>query len=244
MIELAKGTLRLLLFNILSFTLFGCASSEVSRDAAANMDMGVKNAKGFFSGDTNIDDSYGNASQATKGALLGGAAGAITGGLSSAVGMVPGTAVGAILGASYGSYIDSKTTLRDRLDNRGANVIVLGDQILIVIPSARLFEPMTANLKPQAYDTLQLVANYINQYTTMLVKVSAYTASSGSPSGDLALSSDEAQQVSKALQLSGVNARVLYAEGYGGTHLVTNNASGWDESDNYRIEITLEKLYV
>ena len=241
-----KGIFQLLsLFIIFSSVLSGCASSDVSRDASSNVDVGVQNAKNLYGDAMNgdVSDSYQNASQAAKGAMLGGAAGAATGALSSGLGVIPGAATGAILGAAYGSYIDTNVSLQDKLENRGANIIVLGDQILIVVPSARLFNPMTATLKPQAYSTLYKVAQYINSYTKMLVKVTAYTDDSGTSSIDLALSKQQAERVAKVLLASGIDARVLYAVGAGGTRLVTKNSMDWD-SDNYRIEITLEKLYV
>src|SRR5579862_4917875 len=152
----------------LSILFSGCASSNVSRQAAANMDMGERNAKNFFGpGDSEIADAYQNASQTTKGAIIGGTTGAVTGAVSS-VGFVPGTAVGLILGASYGSYIDANTTLQDQLENRGATVVVLGDQILIVLSSDRIFHNCSASIKSQAISTLNLTARYINNYTKML----------------------------------------------------------------------------
>ncbi len=236
------------IFLLLTCFLFlsACASSNVSREAASNVDMGVQNAKNL--GDQlmahNLADSYQNSSQATKGAILGGVAGAATGAaFTGSIGVIPGTAIGIIAGASYGSYIDANTTLRDRLINRGANIIVLGDQILIVIPSARLFDPMTATLKPHAYSTLGMVSQYINQYTKMMVKVTAYTGCGSSDEVNMALSKQEADNVAKVLLASGVDARILYSEGAGSSRLVTADRNNWD-SDNYRIEITLEKLYV
>ena len=227
------------------FILYACASSNVSREASSNVDMGVQNAKNFSdTTDNSIGDAYQNSSQATKGAILGGTAGAVTGALTSAVGIIPGAATGLILGASYGSYIDTNTTLQDRMENRGATVIVLGDQILIAIPSARLFSYMSADIKPQAYTTLELITQYINQYTKTLVKVSAYTADSGSERVDFALSKQQAENVAKFLLANGIDARILYAEGYGVTRPIVKNSLDWAESDNYRIEITLEKLYV
>ena len=230
---------------IVCCTLFGCASSEVSRQAASNVDMGTQNANNLVDGTgDSFSDMYQNSSQATKGAVLGGTTGAVFGAFSSGLGVIPAAATGAILGASYGSYIDSQTTLKDKLENRGATIIVLGDQILIVFPSYRLFQAMTAELKPGGYDTLALVTQYVNQYTKMLVKVSAYTDDSGSRRVDLALSQQQADKVEKILLLDGIDARLLYASGYGGAHLVERNSEDWDGSDNYRIEITLEKLYV
>lgn len=229
---------------IISLFLSACASSPVSRTAASNVDMGVNNAKGFTSGygENDVTQTYINSSQTTKGVILGGTAGAITGAFASGVGVIPGTAAGAILGGSYGAYIDSLTTLRDKLENRGATIIELGDQILVVIPSSSLFMPQTAKLQPQAYSTIRLLACYINTYIKMLVKVSAYTNDTGSERVDLALSKEQAQTVARVLNGYDVDARVLYADGYGGTHLVERNSLDWDHSENYRIEITLEKL--
>lgn len=243
---LGSQKIRLFCLSIItSLFLSACASSNVSRDAASNVDMGVDNAKSMADNLSNasIADAYGNSTQATKGAIIGGTTGGVAGALTSGVGFIPGAAVGTIFGASYGSYIDANTTLEDRLENRGANIVVLGDQILIVIPSSRLFEVNTSRIKPAAYSTLDMVTQYINKYTKMLVKVSAYTSNNGTESVDQVLSDEQAQHVAKYLASAGLNSRVLYASGYGGSRIVTRNSDGWD-SDNYRIEITLEKLEV
>jgi len=244
-ISFSKKIWLLAVITVLSFALMSCASSDVSRDTSANIDLGMQNARNLVddAGNSSIGDSYQNASQAAKGAIIGGTAGAVTGLLSPPLGFFPGTAIGMILGAAYGGFIDSNTDLNDQLANRGANVVVLGDQILIVLPSARIFQDNSSTIRPQAYTTLKLVARYINGYTKMLVKVAAYTDATGSNSIDLALSQQQADQVAKFLLASGMDSRVLYAAGYGGTHLVQKNTLDWN-SDNYRIEITLEKLYV
>lgn len=243
----AGKKIHLLSFLVIScFILCSCASSTVSRDAASNVDMGVQNAKNLVEGasDGDIADSYQNSSQRAKGILLGGAAGAGIGALASPIGAVGGAAVGAILGGSYGTYIDTFTSYQDQLENRGATIIVLGDQILIVLPSARIFQAMTPTIKADAYSTLKIVAAYINRYTKMLVKISAYTNAVGPSAVDLSISQQQANSVAKFLVASGLNARLTYAVGYGSTHLIQKPNCSWDDNDNYRIEITLEKLYV
>lgn len=233
-------------FLLLIFILSGCASSDAARDAADNIDLGVRNAKKLAAGVVNGDiaDSYQNTSQTAKGVLFGSAAGAITGAFVSSVGVLPGTAMGLIMGGAYGSYIDSQTTLLDRLENRGVQIVIIGDQILMVIPSARIFRPYTADIKPSSYKTIAMIATFINLYTKMLVKVSAYTNDTGSPRVDAALSAQQSKNMANMLIASGVNARLLYAAGCGGSKLVAPNSLDWDESPNYRIEITFEKLYV
>lgn len=239
-----KITKAALISVVSAWFLVGCASSDVSRDAQANVDLGVQNVRGLVDSGQGISESYWNASQAQKGALLGASAGVAAGIAYSSLGWVPGGLVGAVLGASYGAYIDAHTTLKDQLENRGVTVVTLGDQILVVIPSARVFYAMTPNIKPAAYSTLNLVGTYINQYTKMLVKVSAYTNCSAAHAYDVSLSQQQANSVVRYFTAIGLDARVLYAAGFGGTHLVNRNDDRWDANDNYRIEITLEKLPV
>jgi len=162
--------------------------------------------------------------------------------MANGVGALPGVAVGLIFGASYGAYIDANINLKDRLENRGVNIVELGDQVLIVVPSSRLFMSESSVIRPEAFITLDLVTEYLNRYTKMLVKVAAYTDNSGSKRVDLCISEQQAQSVAKFFMLNGLDARLLYAAGYGGSRLITRNSG--EGSDNNRIEITLEKLYV
>lgn len=231
-------------FIIMTFAMTGCASSGVQREAASSVDLGVQNAKNLLyqAADGDIADTYQNTSQTAKGALLGGAAGALTGGVS-AIGVAPGAIVGGILGASYGAYIDSTTNRKDRIENRGIQVVKLGDQILVVVPSARIFSEMTAVVKPQAFTTIGMIANYLNRFVMTTVRVAAYTDDGGNPDVDIALSKQQAEVFAKLLNAHGLNARLLYAVGCGSTHLVEKSDGDWD-SDNFRIEITLEKMYV
>jgi outer membrane protein OmpA-like peptidoglycan-associated protein len=238
------GTLLTLL--LYCFILAGCAYSDVERNVTSNIDKGLENTRVKVSAtsESSIADSYQNASQQTKGALLGGAAGGLTGAAISSVGIIPGMLVGSIFGASYGSYIDSRATVADRLQNRGATIVVLGDHVLIVLPSARIFEDMSSKIKPDAYSTLNLVARYINQYTKMLVKISSYTNHMNSADIALCLSQEQAESISRYFVATGLDARLLYAVGYGGMNPVQRSTNAWNENDNYRIEITLEKEYV
>ncbi len=236
---------HLLLLASCLFLLAGCASSGVARSSASGVDKTVQGSKDLYNAATDESDmagSYQNTSQTTKGAMIGGAIGAISGTMSSRIGILPAAGLGAVVGAAFGAYIDAHTTLVDRLENRGVSVVVLGDQVLIVVASSRLFQPASANLYPQAYSTLDMVAKFINQYDKVMVKISAYTNPLGPPNVNLALSQGQAHAVEKYLLETGMDARVIYAQGYGGTHLVEPLSKNWDGSDNYRVEITLEKL--
>lgn len=237
--------LFVVLLSLLSL-LCACASSNVSRTASGNVDLGRENVARLSNDATagDLTGQYQNMSQKSRGALLGGAAGGAAGGLiGSSVGAIPGVIAGVLLGASYGAYIDSETSLRDKIENRGGIIVELGDRILIVFPSVRLFNEMSPRLRSGAYSTLALTAQYINRFTKMLVKVSVYTNDDTALS-HAALSQKQANAVADALLAQGIDARVLYAKGYGSKQFVESTDLSWDESLNYRVEILLEKLYV
>lgn len=243
-----KTWLSIISFLLISLFLFlqGCASSNVTREANDNAAVGYENASSSIAslGNGSIADSYANTSQAAKGAIVGGVAGAATGSLIHGVGLVPGLAVGAILGGAYGAYIDSNISSYDQLENRGVKMIVLGDHIMVVIPSDHLFNSMTPVIKPGAYSTLDLIAAYINKNHTMTVKVTAYTSSAGSERVNLALSKEQAESIVRYLWQKNINTRMMTAIGMGGTHPVMDDTTGWSSNLNYRIEITMEKMPV
>jgi outer membrane protein OmpA-like peptidoglycan-associated protein len=235
-----------ILLSCLASSLLGCASSGVSRGAANQVDTAYENSNALLThaADNDPADAYQNAPQTTKGIIIGATAGAITGAVTSGtVGLLPGLAGGAALGGFLGAYVDYHTTIIDQLENRGVKVVVLGDQIMLMLPGEQLFKGMTPKINYQAYSTLDLVSTYINLYASMLVKISAYTNDTGDTAVNCAVSQQQANAVQKYLWKH-INTRVMTAKGYGGTHLLESNNLDWGQGLNYRIEITLEKLPV
>ncbi len=238
--------IMLCFFSVILFSLQGCASSAAGRGAAGSADQAYLEtdyAMRHFGDSGDVSTAYQNSSQTAKGVVIGGVVGAAAGSATSPVGGVAGFGLGAIFGGALGKYIDSHTTLADKLENRHVRVIEMGDQILIVINSTTLFYPNTSNIRSDAYDTLDLVSQYINSKTNMSVKIAAYTSAAEPERITRPLSQQQADHVMKYLWNRHINTRLLYAEGGGSSKLVTANTANWD-SDNYRVEITLEKLPV
>lgn len=226
---------------VIFFILEGCAASDLSRQAASQVDAVYDSAVDIRER-TDPLGAYQTANQATKGGLVGGATGAIAGTFINGVGTVPGALGGAVFGAALGAYIDQHTTWRDRLENVGGQVITLGDQVKIILPSSLLFHSMTSTLNNAAYPTLNLVAQYLRSLTKIAVRVAAYTNATGPKRLNQQISQEQAKRVARYLWEQGVNARLLTAAGYGGTHLVAQNSFDWNQGDNYRVEITVEQL--
>lgn len=233
-------------FSVILFSLQGCASSAAGRGAASSADQAYLDtdyAMRHFGDAGDVSTAYQNSSQTAKGMVIGGVVGAAAGSATSPVGGMAGFGLGAIFGGALGKYIDSHTTLADKLENRHVRVIEIGDQIMIVINSTTLFYSNTSNIRLDAYDTLDLVSEYISRYPNISVKIVAYTSAAEPERVSRPLSQQQADNVLKYLWNRHINTRVLYAEGAGSSKLVTANTADWN-SDNYRVEITLEKLPV
>ena|SRR5579872_5008981 len=236
---------KILAFIFIPVFLQGCASSDVSRNASGEFQKTYQGASSAFNSDSvSASEAYQGSSQTTKGVMIGGATGAVVGGIASGwSGVLPGAAGGAIFGGAIGAYIDSKTSIADQIINRGNQVIILGDQILIVLPSQNVFVEGTSTLQPYSYKTLDLVSEFISGYPNISVKVTAYTGSNGPDRISRSLTQEQANAVVKYLWRTKINTRLLYAEGGDGSKPVTESVSDWAGA-NYRVEITLEKLPV
>jgi len=220
----------------------GFASFAAERAAAGEADKAYITTEYDINhaNEGSFSDTYQNSDQTSKGMVFGSATGAAAGGLSS-MGVVPGILTGAIIGGAIGAYIDQTATPRDRLENRGVKTIILGDQIMLIMPSAIVFNPFTPDIRPTAYTTLDAVAEFVNTYPNMTVKISAYTSQMSPCAVNLALSAQQAANIEKYLRRKEVNTRILTAAGYGGSNPIVKDDGSW-ASDNYRIEITLERV--
>lgn len=240
--EVKVSVVRLVLSSLLAIALAGCASSSVSKSAANQVDSVYQNTTHTMEhmGDNDLA-AYPNTSGVVQGASAGAVTGALAIGFTSATagGAMIGAAGGAVVGGVLGAYLNHNATTIEKLENHGAKVFVLGDQVMIVVPSGQLFRDVTPTIYPQAYTTLDLVAKMARGYTTMAIRVSAYTDGAGPDKVYRAVSQQQAEAVVKYLWPR-VNTRVLSAAGYGNQHLVERVGG----AQNSRIEIVFEALPV
>lgn len=232
--------------SVIATSLFlqGCASSDITHTASAQAHSVYASGDSFLgrADGASPKDSWADAAQIEKGALIGGAAGALAGGLSG-VGWFPGAAGGAIFGGAMGAWVDSHVTPADELINQGNSVMTLGDQVRIVLPSDHLFQDNSSELTAYSYATLDTVVRLVRQYPNVSITVAAYADPSLSDRATNALTEQQANHVMKYLWRAGINTRLLYAAGYGGARPVAP-AGESIPGDNDRVEITLEKLPV
>jgi outer membrane protein OmpA-like peptidoglycan-associated protein len=129
-----------------------------------------------------------------------------------------------------------------KLQEKGVKLIEIGDNVTFVLPSDRFFIERTPMLDGDYFYTLNLVALYLCCLDKINVKVAAYTDCTSDPLRNLALSRAQAKAVLNYLWRRGVDARVMYAVGYGGLNSIATNYNCCGQSQNRRVEISFRRI--
>ncbi len=183
-------------------------------------------------------------SSTAKGAGAGAVTGAVVGGVSGA--SVPVSAgVGAAIGGVLGYIFSQHPTVLQSLGASGVSVMRLGDNVTIIIPSQKLFVDYSVKISSSGDNILQQVAKLLQPMNKVKISIAAYAAAPRQSERDLFLTEKQAQVVSNYFWDHDMDARMIYAVGYGGGHpiqyqpnLALNSVVG--DYTNYRVEITLK----
>jgi outer membrane protein OmpA-like peptidoglycan-associated protein len=119
----------------------------------------------------------------------------------------------------------------------GVKIVQVGETITVVLPSDKLFYPDSANINPCFLPVLKAASDYIFCYEKMSVKIGAYTDNRCAPVRNCALSQAQAQVIAKALWCNGIDARLLFAVGYGPDYPIASNFTCQGRIQNRRVEI-------
>lgn len=141
--------------------------------------------------------------------------------------------------------LSQNTTILNSLNGYNVSVMQLGDSIIITIPSQELFLGYSVQFSSSANTILNQVAQLLEPMQKVKITIAAYAESMVQSEKDLFLTEKQAQAVSHYFWDHHVDARMLYAIGYGGGHPVQyapnkaiNDIVG--DRENYRVEITLK----
>lgn len=99
------------------------------------------------------------------------------------------------------------------------------------------FETGKATLKPESQEQLKNIAEILNAYPKVSIKLGGYTDNTGNPQANLELSRQRAESVMADLAKLGVDAARLQADGYGQEHPVADNSTEEGRAKNRRIDM-------
>lgn len=188
-------------------------------------------------------DRYPPPGPTKAGLVTGAASGAVIGGIAAGgIGAGLGSIMGGVIGASFGNIIASHYTMVDKLQYNGVQVIQLGDEVKLILPSDRFFTSDSSLLNINYYPILAETTQFLSQFHKITIKIAGYTDNQGTWQRNLALSRAQARHIMAYLWSYGVDTRLIYAAGYGSENPIASNSTAKGRQLNRRIEITLRKI--
>ncbi|EHL29521.1 type IVB secretion system protein IcmN/DotK [Legionella drancourtii] len=128
-----------------------------------------------------------------------------------------------------------------KLRKKGVTVVTIGQDYMISIPAAYLFEPQTPHIKWKAYKLLNEVAIFIKQFRKISIYIDSYSSKYVSPQREHALTLARSRIVSEYLWSQGVDSRFIFTQGLGSDKPIIAYTPGGDYSANARVEIKFRR---
>jgi outer membrane protein OmpA-like peptidoglycan-associated protein len=141
--------------------------------------------------------------------------------------------------AAVSAYMDGQENeLRSRLRGQGVIVARRGDELVLNIPDAALFES-GADLSGGGASILQTLSLTVRHYDHTALQVNGYTDTTGAPDKNLDISQRRAKAVASALAGYGVSGNRIGAQGFGEANPRIKTGENVNEPRNRRIEIQI-----
>lgn len=154
-----------------------------------------------------------------------------------------GAGAGVLTGAAVGGYMDYQDAkLREYLAGTGVQVIRVGDEITLSMPSNITFATDSDVLSPSFLDIMHSVSLVLIEYDKTVIEVMGHTDSTGSDSYNLALSQRRARSVGNHLISEGVSRIRILTQGFGEQYPVASNDTSEGRLLNRRVELRLSPL--
>lgn len=183
-----------------------------------------------------------NASNQTKGAVIGASAGAAAGALlgkdNKAVAIILGAAVGGVAGGLIGNYMDQQAA-KIQEDLEGATVERVGEGILITFDSGILFDIDSYSLKSATRNNLDKLSGTMQKYDDTDIRVLGHTDNTGTEKYNATLSKNRAGAVNDYLVSKGVASVRMTDTGYGELDPIATNETIEGRELNRRVEIVI-----
>lgn len=104
-----------------------------------------------------------------------------------------------------------------------------------------LFDLDKATIRPESNETLQAIADIMEEYSNTVFHIGGHTDSTGSEAYNETLSRERAASVREFLIGAGIPENRLTSEGYGELRPIASNNTAQGRQENRRVEISLDK---
>jgi intracellular multiplication protein IcmN len=128
-----------------------------------------------------------------------------------------------------------------KLNKKGVKVVTIGQDYMVSIPAAYLFEPQTPHIKWKSYALLNDVSVYLKQFRKISVYITSYSSKYVSAQRERALTVARSRVVGEYLWSQGIDSRFIFTQGLGSDKPIVAYTQGGDSSANARVEITFRR---
>ena len=130
----------------------------------------------------------------------------------------------------------------NKLKSEDVQVITMGDNYMISIPSSVIFGNESPKLKSAGYEVLDDVVTYLQSMRKISVQVNAYSDCYQSQARTYALTKARAKAVGRYLWSRNPESGIITTDGYGNEKPIVAKTTGMDSSPNSRIEVTFKQV--
>lgn len=181
-----------------------------------------------------VQGAYSTPNKRATGAIVGATGAAIVTGFSSGTAVGVGGMAGEVAGHNL-----SRRSLVQNINEQGAQAIVRGDTLRIVIPADELFEENSVTLNPARYRLLDYVAALLKEYGNTPIWVEGHADNIGTREQARVQTLQQARSVVTYLWVHGIAFDHLYAVGRGRSQAIADSSTSQGSAYNRRVEIIL-----
>lgn len=152
-----------------------------------------------------------------------------------------GAGIGAGVGFLMGMYADSRVNMIKRLESHNVQVVILGDNVTVILPTDGCFYPGSPEIMETCEQTMTDLTTFLKSFGNVPITVTGYTDNVGSYCTLLILSRQQADAVVAYLWAHGIPFRQMVSIGKGPCCNIATNNTVVGSAENRHIEITLRQ---
>lgn len=157
------------------------------------------------------------------------------------------TAVATILGSSMGGdpglfvsrQMDVVAQALGKKNLNGARIMRLGEGIKVTFDGTILFPKNSDSISVASRETLQHVAEILNEYADSNIVIEGHTDGTGTPAANLDLSEKRTKSVASFLSENRVSSDRIRVIGYGESQPLFSNSTASGKKQNRRVELII-----
>lgn len=134
--------------------------------------------------------------------------------------------------------------LEQILTSKGVKIVIIGQMVLVSVPSHLVFHEESPRIKWGSYQLLNEIAEYLCKFRKISLYVTAYNDCYLSVKRTKSLTLARAREVSNYLWSQNVRTRLIFTRGKGNDKPIVSQHMCSDVSPNSRIEIVFRRAII